>query len=176
MGFRSLYPGQSSPLTDTHPLRYCMNQIWDKIIPGILQFSWTMTIFAIGWQSTCPWSCQSRPETPTALDTVYILEQLALRTCCLFAELVQNGFCAVCKCFTYVTKTIANLTTMAPLFLRLTSPLDLKFTFFSAVKTKITHLFCWTHSTLNSASKCDRVNQNKRNNKKTCKKSSLTKI
>ena len=105
----------------------------------------TMTIFAIGWQSTCPWSCQSRPETPTALDTVYILEQLALRTCCLFAELVQNGFCAVCKCFTYVTKTIANLTTMAPLFLRLTSPLDLKFTFFATVKTKVTLLIIVTH-------------------------------
>ena len=31
-------------------------------------------------------------------------------------------------------------------------------------------LFCWTHSTLSSASKCDRVNQNKRNNQKICEK------
>ena len=50
------------------------------------------------------------------------------------------------------------------------SPLNLKFTFFATVKTKITLLFCWTHSTLSSASKFDRVNQNKRNNKKNCEK------
>ena len=50
------------------------------------------------------------------------------------------------------------------------SPLKLKFPFFATVKTKITLLYCWTHSTLSSASKCDRVNQNKRNNQKICEK------
>ena len=50
------------------------------------------------------------------------------------------------------------------------SPLNSKFTFFANVKTKITLLFYWTHNTLKSASKCDRVNQNKRNNQKICEK------
>ena len=66
---------------------------------------------------------------------------------------------------------------MASLFLRLTSdimknssPLNLKFLFFATVKTKITLLFCWTNSTLSSACKCDRVNQNKRNNQNFCEK------
>ena len=88
----------------------------------------------------------------------------------------------------YVTKTIANLTPYSRKLgdyngtiifefdiMKNSSPLNLKFTFFATVKTKITLLFCWTHSTLSSASKCDRVNQNKRN-KKFVKKSILTKI
>ena len=50
------------------------------------------------------------------------------------------------------------------------SPLNLKFKFLATVKTKITHLFCWTHSTLSSPSKCDGVNQNIRNNQKVCDK------
>ena len=87
------------------------------------------------------------------------------------------------KCFTYVTKTIANSTTYSRKpgdyngtiifefdIMKNSSPLNLKFTFFATVKTKITLLFCWTHSTLSSASKCDRVNQNKRNNQKICEK------
>ena len=89
----------------------------------------------------------------------------------------------LCKCFTYATKTIANLTTYSRKpgdyngtiifeidIMKNSSPLNLKFTFFATVKTKITLLFCWTHSTLSSASKCDRVNQNKRNNQKICEK------
>ena len=69
------------------------------------------------------------------------------------------------KCFTYVTKTIANLTTYSRKLgdyngtiifeidiMKNSSPLNLKFTFFATVKTKITLLFCWTHSTLSSAS------------------------
>ena len=43
------------------------------------------------------------------------------------------------------------------------SPLNLKFTFFASVKTKITLLFCWTQLSF-------RVNQNKRTNKKICEK------
>ena len=91
--------------------------------------------------------------------------------------------CLDYKCFTYVTKTIANLTTYSRKpgdyngtiifeidIMKNSSPLNLKFTFFATVKTKITLLFCWTHSTLSSASKCDRVNQNKRNNQKICEK------
>ena len=87
------------------------------------------------------------------------------------------------KCFTYVTKTIANLTTYSRKLgdyngtitfeidiMKNSSPLNLKFTYFATVKTKITLLFYWTHSTLSSASKCDRVNQNKRNNRKICEK------
>ena len=87
------------------------------------------------------------------------------------------------KCFTYVTKFIANLTTYSRKqgdyngtiifeinIMKISSPLNLKFTFFATVKTKITLLVCWTHSTLSSASKCDRVNQNKRNNQKICEK------
>ena len=85
--------------------------------------------------------------------------------------------------FTYVTKTIANSTTYSRKpgdyngtiifefdIMKNSSPLNLKLTFFATVKTKITLLFCWTHSTLSSASKCDRVNQNKRNNQKICEK------
>ena len=81
------------------------------------------------------------------------------------------------NCFMYVTKTIANLTTYSrklgdyngTIFFEIaimknSSPFNSKFTFFATVKTKITLLFCWTHSTLSLASKCDRVNQNKRNN------------
>ena len=92
------------------------------------------------------------------------------------------------KCFTCVTKTIANLTTYSRKpgdyngtiifefdIMKNSSPLNLKFTFFATVKTKITLLFCWTHSTLSSASKCDRVNQNKRNNQKICEKVKLDK-
>ena len=87
------------------------------------------------------------------------------------------------KCFTYVTKTIANLTINSRKpgdyngtiifeidIMKNLSPLNLKFTFFATVKTKITLLFWWTHSTLSSASKCDRVNQNKINNQKICEK------
>ena len=87
------------------------------------------------------------------------------------------------KCFTYVTKTIANSTTYSRKpgdcngtiifefdIMKNSSTLNLKFTFFTTVKTKITLLFCWTHSPLNSASKCDRVNQNQRNNQKICEK------
>ena len=72
---------------------------------------------------------------------------------------------SVGKCFTYVTKTIANLTTYSRKpgdyngtiifeidIMKNSSPLNLKFTFFATVKTKITLLFCWTHSTLSSAS------------------------
>ena len=88
-----------------------------------------------------------------------------------------------CKCFTYVTKTMANLSTFSRKpwnyngtiifeidIMKNSYPLNLKFTLFATVKTKITLLFCWTHSTLSSASKCDRVNQNKRNNQKFCEK------
>ena len=80
-------------------------------------------------------------------------------------------------------KTIANLTTFSRKlgnyngtiifeigFMKKSSPLNLKFTFFATVKTKITLLFCWTHSTLSSASKSDRVNQNKRNHQNFCEK------
>ena len=87
------------------------------------------------------------------------------------------------KCFTYFTKSIGNLTTYnrkpedyngVIIFeidiMKNSSPINLKFTFFATVKTKITLPFCWTHSTLSSASKCDRVNQNKRNNPKICEK------
>ena len=87
------------------------------------------------------------------------------------------------KCFTYVTKTIVNSTTYSRKagdyngtiifefdIMKNTSPLSLKFTFFATVKTKITLLFCWTHNTLSSAFKCDRVNQNERNNQKICEK------
>ena len=87
------------------------------------------------------------------------------------------------KCFMYATITIANLTTYSRkpgnyngtiIFeidtMKNSFPLNSKFTFFATVKTKITLLFCWTHSTLSSASKCDRVNQNKRNNQKICEK------
>ena len=87
------------------------------------------------------------------------------------------------KCFTCVTKTIANLTTYSRKpgdyngtiifeidIMKNSSPFNLEVTFFATVKTKITLLFCWTHSTLSSASKCDRVNQNKRNNQKFCEK------
>ena len=89
----------------------------------------------------------------------------------------------MCKCFSYVTKTITNSTTYSRKpgdyngtiifefdIMKNSSPLNLKFTFFATVKTKITLLFYWTHSTLSSASKCDRVNQNKRNNQKICEK------
>ena len=79
------------------------------------------------------------------------------------------------------TKTFANLTTFSRKpgnyngtimidIMKKSSPLNLKFTFFATVKTKITLPFCWTHSTLSSASKCDRVNQNKENNQKNCEK------
>ena len=83
----------------------------------------------------------------------------------------------------YVTKTIANLTTYSRKpgdyngiiifeidIMKNSSPLNLKFTSFATVKTKITLPFCWTHSTLSSASNCDRVNQNKRNNQTICEK------
>ena len=69
------------------------------------------------------------------------------------------------KFFMYVTKTIANLTTYSRKpgdyngtiifeidIMKNSSPLNLKFTFFATIKTKITLLFCWTHSTLSSAS------------------------
>ena len=88
-----------------------------------------------------------------------------------------------CKCFTYVAKTIANSTTDSRKLedyngtiifefdiMKHSSPLNLKLTFFATVKTKITLLFCWAHSTLSSASKCDRVNQNKRKKQKICEK------
>ena len=80
------------------------------------------------------------------------------------------------KCFTYVTKTIANLATYSRKpgnyngtiifeidIMKNSSPLNLKFTFFSnaQTQTKIKLLFCLTHSTLSSAS--EPVNQNKRN-------------
>ena len=67
---------------------------------------------------------------------------------------------AHCKCFTYVTKSIANFTTYSRKpedynfeidIMKNSSPLNLKFTFFATVKTKITLRFCWTHSTLSSA-------------------------
>ena len=69
------------------------------------------------------------------------------------------------KCFTYVTKTIAILTTYSRKpgdyngtvifeidIMKNSSPLNLKFTSFVTVKTKITLLFCWTHSTFSLAS------------------------
>ena len=69
------------------------------------------------------------------------------------------------ECFTYVTKTIVDLTTYSRkpgdyngnIFFEIdimknSSPLNLKLTFFATVKTKITLLFYWTHSTLSSAS------------------------
>ena len=91
------------------------------------------------------------------------------------------------KCFTYVAKPIANLTTYSRKpgnyngtiifefdIMKNSSQLNLKFTYFATVKTKITLFFCWTkgrtHNTLRSASKCDRLNQNKRNNQKICEK------
>ena len=87
------------------------------------------------------------------------------------------------KCFMYVVKTIANSTTYSRTpgdyngtiifefdIMKNSSPLNLKLTFFATVKTKITLLFCWTHSTLSSASECDRVSQNKRNKQKICEK------
>ena len=87
------------------------------------------------------------------------------------------------KYFTYVAKTIAKSTTYSRKpgnyngtiifefdIMKNSSPLNLKFTFFATIKTKITLLLCWTHSTLSSASKCGRVNQNKRNNQKICEK------
>ena len=87
------------------------------------------------------------------------------------------------KCFTYFNKTSANLTTYSRkpgdyngiiiskiYIMKNSSPLNLKFTFFATVTTKITLLFSWTHSTLSSTSKCDKVNQNKRNNQKICEK------
>merc|ERR1712143_63801 len=87
------------------------------------------------------------------------------------------------KCFMHVTKTISNSTPYSRelgeyngtiIFefdiMKNSSPLNSKFTFFATVKTKITLLFCWTHCTLSSASNCDRVNQNKRNNQKICEK------
>ena len=83
----------------------------------------------------------------------------------------------------YVAKTIANSTRYSRKsgdyndtiifefdIMKNSSPLNLKLTFFATVKTKITLLFCWTNSTLSSASKCDRVNQNKRNNQNICEK------
>ena len=88
-----------------------------------------------------------------------------------------------CKCFTYVTKTIANSTTSSRKpgdydgtiifeidIMKNSSRLNSKFTFFATVKTKITLLFCLFHSTLSSAFKCDRVNKNKRNNQIFCEK------
>ena len=88
-----------------------------------------------------------------------------------------------CKCFKYVAKTIANSTTYSRnpgdyngtiIFefdiMKNSSLLNLKSTFFATVKTKMTLLFCWTHSTLSSTSKCDRENQNKRNNQNFCEK------
>ena len=78
----------------------------------------------------------------------------------------------LCKYFMYVAKTCANLTKYSRKpenyngtiifeidIIKKSCPLNLKFTFFATVKTKITLLFCWTHSTLSPASKCDRVNQ-----------------
>ena len=69
------------------------------------------------------------------------------------------------KFFTYVTKTRANLSTYSRKLgnyngtiifeidiIRNSSPLNLKFTFFATVKTKITLPFCLTHSTLSSPS------------------------
>ena len=63
------------------------------------------------------------------------------------------------KYFTYVTKTIANLTTFSKKprnyngtivfeidIMKNSSPLNLKFTFFAIVKSKVILLFCWTHS------------------------------
>ena len=83
----------------------------------------------------------------------------------------------------YVTKTIANSTTYNRKpgdyngtivfefdIMKNSSSLNSKFTFYATVKTKITLLFCRTHSTLSLASKCDRVNQNKRNDQKICEK------
>jgi hypothetical protein len=99
------------------------------------------------------------------------------------ALLDSTDYGRLAKCFTYVTKTITNLTTYSRKsgdyngtiifeieITKNSSPLNLKFTFFATVKTKITLLFCWTHSTLSSASKCDIVNQNKRSNQKICEK------
>ena len=81
------------------------------------------------------------------------------------------------KCFTYVTKTMANLTTFGRKpgiyngiiifeidIMKNSSPLNLKFTFFATVKTKITLLFCWTHSTLSSVQ--SKSKQNKQPNNK----------
>ena len=69
------------------------------------------------------------------------------------------------KCFTHVTKTIANLATYSRKLgnykgsiifeidiMKNSSPLKLKFTFFATIKTKIALLFCWTHSILSPAS------------------------
>ena len=79
----------------------------------------------------------------------------------------------------YVAKTITNSITYSRKLgtimfefdiMKNLSPLNLKFTLFDTVKTKILLLFCWTHNSLSSASKCDRVNQNKRNNQKICEK------
>ena len=83
----------------------------------------------------------------------------------------------------YATKTIANLTTYSRKpggyigtnifeidIMKNSSPLNLKSTFFATVKTKIALFFCWTHTTLSPASKCDRVYQNKRNDQNICEK------
>ena len=106
---------------------------------------------------------------------------ISMNWVCL-ADLQLRDMCSS-KCFTYVAKTIANSTTYSRKpgdyngtiifefdIMKNLSPLNLKLTFFATVKTKITLLFCWTHSTVSSASKCDRVNQNKRNNQKICEK------
>ena len=70
----------------------------------------------------------------------------------------------ISKCFTCFTKTFASSATYSRKpgdyngtiifeidIMKNSSPLNLKFTFFATVKTKIRLLFCWTHSTLISA-------------------------
>ena len=77
----------------------------------------------------------------------------------------KSSYRTNCKCFTYVTKTNGNLTKYSRKpgdynciiifdidIMKNSSPLNLKFTVFANVKTKITLLFFWTHSTLSSAS------------------------
>ena len=82
-----------------------------------------------------------------------------------------------CKCFTCVTKTIANLTTYRRKpgdyngtiifeidIMKNSSPLNSIFTFFAMSKPKYQLLFCWTHSTLSSVQ--SKSKQNKQPNNK----------
>ena len=95
-----------------------------------------------------------------------VLAQYYLRT--RYEKLVNNSIqrgLNRCKCFTCFTKTFANLTTYSRKpgdyngtiifeidIMKNSSPLNLKFSFFANVKTKIILLFCWIHHTLSSAS------------------------
>ena len=84
-----------------------------------------------------------------------------------------------CKCFTYVTKTIANSTTYSRKpgdyngtiifeihIMKNSSPLNLKFTLFAMSKPKQQFF----SAGLTALSAQLRVNQNKRNNQNNCEK------